>query len=159
MRARTVIAAMLALTLIVVSGCAEARARRQQADHEERKVARTLTAQLSEWKGTRYRMGGLSRSGIDCSGFVYLTFKQRFGMSVPRTTKALARHGRKVRRDRLRAGDLVFFRTGFRKRHVGIYMGDNGFIHASTSNGVMRSSLDNPYWDSNYWQARRVLDL
>ncbi|MDF1637106.1 MULTISPECIES: NlpC/P60 family protein [Alcanivorax] len=119
----------------------------------------SLQAQHEDWKGVPYRYGGLSPRGVDCSGFVYLTFLSRLGMEVPRTTTELLKSGEKVRRDDIRVGDLVFFRTGPGNRHVGIYMGNGDFLHASSSQGVMTSSLSNPYWRQRYWQARRLAGL
>jgi len=119
----------------------------------------SLEAQHEDWKGVPYRYGGLSPRGVDCSGFVYLTFLSRLGMEVPRTTTELLKSGEKVRRDDIRVGDLVFFRTGPGNRHVGIYMGNGDFLHASSSQGVMTSSLSNPYWRQRYWQARRLAGL
>ena len=118
----------------------------------------SLHDQARQWRGVPYRYGGLSENGVDCSGFVYLTFQSRLGIELPRTTDELARQGERVDRDELRPGDLVFFKTGFRTRHVGIYMGGGRFLHASTSRGVMTSSLNNVYWRKHYWKARR-LDL
>lgn len=118
----------------------------------------SLHDQARQWRGVPYRYGGLSENGVDCSGFVYLTFQSRLGIELPRTTRELAKQGERVDRDELRAGDLVFFKTGFRDRHVGIYMGGGRFLHASTSRGVMTSSLNNVYWRKHYWKARR-LDL
>ncbi len=115
-----------------------------------------ILAQHRRWQGTRYRLGGLSQGGIDCSELVYTTFREQFGLSLPRTTQEQVNVGRKVSRSRLRPGDLVFFKTGYRSRHVGIYIEGNRFLHASTSRGVTVSSLDNPYWHQHYWQARRL---
>ncbi|KAF0807334.1 NLP/P60 protein [Alcanivorax xiamenensis] len=115
-----------------------------------------LSAQLREWEGTPYRLGGMTRKGVDCSGFVFLTFHDRLGVRLPRTTDQQARVGEKVAKDQLQTGDLVFFRTGRGVRHVGIYMNHGRFMHASTSRGVMISSLDNVYWRSHYWTARRI---
>lgn len=117
----------------------------------------SLEAQHEDWKGVPYRYGGLSPRGVDCSGFVYLTFLSRLGMEVPRTTTELLQSGEKVKRDEIQVGDLVFFRTGPGNRHVGIYMGNGDFLHASSSQGVMTSSLGNPYWRQRYWQARRLV--
>ncbi|MDX1802553.1 MAG: NlpC/P60 family protein [Alcanivorax sp.] len=94
--------------------------------------------------------------GRDCSGFVQLTFLQRLGVSLPRTTGELLETGHPVARDQLRPGDLLFFRTGRSRRHVGIYMGEGQFVHASSSAGVRQSSLHNRYWRRHYWKARRV---
>jgi cell wall-associated NlpC family hydrolase len=120
------------------------------------RVRDQLHAQLREWHGVRYREGGLSKRGVDCSGFVYLTYLNRFGIRLPRTTAGQAAIGRNVPQSQLRPGDLVFFKTAWKTRHVGIYFGDRQFIHASTSNGVMASGLDNPYWSRAYWKAVRV---
>ncbi|WP_372634064.1 NlpC/P60 family protein [Alcanivorax jadensis] len=117
----------------------------------------SLEAQHEDWKGVPYRYGGLSPRGVDCSGFVYLTFLSRLGMEVPRTTTELLQSGEKVKRNEIQVGDLVFFRTGPGNRHVGIYMGNGDFLHASSSQGVMTSSMSNPYWHRRYWQARRLV--
>ena len=87
---------------------------------------------------------------------VTATFVNELGVDLPRTTEELAREGERVDRSELQAGDLVFFKTGFRQRHVGIYMGGKRFLHASTSRGVMTSSLNNVYWKERYWKARRI---
>ena len=101
-------------------------------------------------------MGGLNRNGIDCSGFVHVTFRDVFKKDLPRSTELLAKVGKPVPTDALKVGDLVFFKTGFKDRHVGIYTGGGQFIHASKSRGVMESSLNNPYWTKHYWKATRV---
>lgn len=109
-----------------------------------------------EWKGTPYRLGGLSKQGVDCSGFVQVGFQQKFGLTLPRTTDEQRTVGKSVSKNNLRPGDLVFFKTGWSTRHVGIYIGNHQFLHASTSQGVMISSLDNSYWKQKYWQSRRL---
>lgn len=109
-----------------------------------------------EWKGVPYRLGGMSKAGIDCSGFVLLTFQSRFGVQLPRTTAQQKEAGKSVSKSQLRPGDLVFFKTGWSTRHVGIYLGDSQFLHASTSQGVMISSLNNSYWKQKYWLSRRL---
>jgi hypothetical protein len=115
-----------------------------------------LLAQLNTWKGTRYRLGGMSRRGIDCSGFVHITYRDQLGLRLPRTTENLARTGKRVPRRRLAPGDLVLFKTGWFGRHVGIYIGGFRFIHASKSQGVTVSSLRSGYWARRFWMARRV---
>lgn len=121
-------------------------------------VIAKLNEQLSQWRGTPYRFGGMGMDGVDCSGFVQVTFRDQFAMQLPRNTSDQARVGSPVDKDELLPGDLVFFRTGSGESglHVGIYDTDNQFIHASTSHGVMRSSLNNTYWRNKYWQARRI---
>lgn len=119
-------------------------------------VSQHLNKQLNQWQGTPYRYGGNSRQGIDCSAFVQQTFANKFKVSLPRTTTQQANVGKKISRSHLKAGDLVFFKIRGASLHVGIYDKNNHFIHASTSQGVTRSSLDNSYWDKRYWQARRM---
>ena len=121
-------------------------------------VIARLNDQLSGWHGTPYRYGGMSRRGVDCSGFVSITFRDRFDLQLPRETRQQAKIGTEIDKDDLLPGDLVFFKTGSGESglHVGIYDTDNQFIHASTSRGVMRSSLDNVYWSKKFWQARRI---
>ena len=109
------------------------------------------------WMGTPHRMGGMDRNGIDCSGLVNRVFKRLFDKDLPRSTKTLVKSGKSIGKGDLQAGDLVFFEPEFKKRHVGIYMGRNRFLHASTTQGVIITSLDNPYWKDCYWKARRVL--
>lgn len=121
-------------------------------------VVAQLSEQLRQWYGTPYRYGGLDRAGVDCSGFVYRTFRDRFDLLLPRSTEQQTKVGNKVPRDELMPGDLVFFKTGSGENglHVGIYDTNDQFIHASTSKGVIRSSLNNVYWRKVYWQARRI---
>ncbi len=127
-----------------------------RAAGEDSPVLPLLRAQAERWRGVPYRLGGSSESGVDCSAFVQITFRSKLGVDLPRTTEELAREGERVSRSELQAGDLVFFKTGFRQRHVGIYMGGKRFLHASTSRGVMTSSLNNVYWKERYWKARRI---
>ncbi len=115
-----------------------------------------LYEQYQEWKGVPYRDGGESRRGVDCSGFVQLTFREQFAMQLPRDTGSQAQLGRSISTRQLRPGDLVFFNIGKRTRHVGVMVEKNKFLHASTSKGVMISDLNQPYWQRYYWQARRL---
>jgi cell wall-associated NlpC family hydrolase len=117
-----------------------------------------LYQQFKQWKGTPYSDGGLSKKGVDCSGFVYLTYLKKFGLSLSRTTRLQSKSGKEVRKADLRPGDLVFFKTGASQRHVGIYLEENKFVHASTKKGVMISRLNDYYWKDRYWLSRRMDD-
>jgi cell wall-associated NlpC family hydrolase len=111
--------------------------------------------------GVRYRWGGTSRSGFDCSGFTTHVFKAH-GKSLPRTSAEQSRHGQAVDKGALAKGDLVFFKTtrGSRVSHVGIYVGDGKFIHASSGSGkVVTSSLNEGYYSRRYAGARRVANV
>ncbi|HBH65359.1 MAG TPA: bifunctional murein DD-endopeptidase/murein LD-carboxypeptidase, partial [Erwinia persicina] len=116
-----------------------------------------LMDQYADWKGVRYRLGGTSKRGIDCSAFVQTTFREQFGMDLPRSTYEQEDTGKSIQRAKLRPGDLVLFRAGSTGRHVGIYIGNDNFVHASTSSGVMISNLNESYWKNRYRDARRVL--
>ncbi|MFV8782011.1 NlpC/P60 family protein [Microbulbifer sp. SA54] len=134
-----------------------AGARHQQASTTSARAVRaSLYRQHREWQGTRYQLGGMSKRGIDCSALVYLTYRDHLGIKLPRTTEYQALAGEAVKRGQLRAGDLVFFKTGRRDRHVGIYIEDGKFFHASTSKGVTISKMTDYYWKNRFWRARRL---
>lgn len=110
--------------------------------------------------GVPYKYGGTSVSGFDCSGYINVVYKE-LGINLPRTTKGLATAGTYVERNNLRVGDLVIFNTfGSGPSHAGIYIGNDEFIHSSSSKGVSISSLNDPYyWKNKYIGARRVLSF
>lgn len=120
-------------------------------------VREALLAQHQQWMGTPYRLGGTSQHGIDCSALVRTIFRDTFELDLPRSTRGQVHEGRPIDRQSLRAGDLVFFRPPGPYNHVGIYVGEGRFLHASTSKGVIISRLDNVYWNRHYWQSRRPL--
>ncbi len=119
-------------------------------------VLNRLYAHYQQWRGVPYRLGGENRSGIDCSALVRTVYQSAFGVNLPRATDSQAQFGNKINRHQLKAGDLVFFKTGRRTRHVGIYLEDKKFLHASTSIGVTISHMDNLYWRSRYWKSVRI---
>lgn len=149
---------LLAVAALILNGCSSHAPPPSGRFADSITVVAELNDQLSQWHGAPYRYGGLQPSGVDCSGFVFRTYRDRFGVVLPRTTADQTKIGTKVPRDELLPGDLVFFKTGSGENglHVGIYDTANQFIHASTSQGVTRSSLDNVYWRKVYWQARRI---
>ncbi len=110
---------------------------------------------------TPYKYGGNSPdSGFDCSGFVVHVYRETLGVSLPRSSLSLAQQGQVLQRDELAAGDLVFFNTRRKKfSHVGIYLGNNTFIHAPSHGGRVRmDDLTQDYWRRHYNGARRVSD-
>jgi lipoprotein Spr len=111
----------------------------------------------SEWEGVEYKLGGDSKNGIDCSGFTQKAFKEKFNMTMPRTTTMQSQVGKEIDKSELKSGDLIFFKTGD-INHVGIYLENGMFIHASTKTGVTISELDNSYFSKSYWKAQRVID-
>ena len=113
--------------------------------------------------GTPYQYGGASRkTGFDCSGFVGYVYKEELGIKLPRTTGGLLKMDAPViARSDLEPGDLILFNDRGRGRvnHVGIYMGDDQFIHSSSkrSGGVRVDKLSNSHWSASYLKAKRVL--
>jgi hypothetical protein len=116
-----------------------------------------------ELVGTRYRAGGTStKTGFDCSGFVGYLFREEAGIKLPRSTREMINlDAPLVARDKLVPGDIVFFNNRGRGRvsHAGIYIGDDQFIHSSSSRsgGVRVDSLDDRYWRTSFMEAKRVL--
>lgn len=127
------------------------------------KEAETIVQYAKKFNGTRYKYGGTTKRGMDCSGLVYSTFNDN-NISVPRTTTDLKTFGDWVDLKEVNVGDLVFFATKKNSRevnHVGIVTnvrpGNVEFIHASSSRGVIVSSLAEKYWYFAFVQARRIL--
>lgn len=115
----------------------------------------------AKWLGTPHRMGGSTRRGVDCSGFVAIVYREIYGKQLARSSADMLKYNcRKVSRSQLKEGDLVFFRTGSGKRkvpnHVGIYLKNGRFIHTSTSGGVRVSSLSEPYYVRTWISGGRV---
>ena len=109
--------------------------------------------------GVRYQWGGNSPdSGLDCSGFVRYVFRDTLGMTLPRRAEEMSQMGEKVKMTDLKPGDLVFFNTMRRTfSHVGIYIGDNKFVHSpSTGSKIRVDELDDSYWEKRFTGARRV---
>ncbi|HZZ65360.1 MAG TPA: C40 family peptidase [Candidatus Baltobacteraceae bacterium] len=119
-------------------------------------IAKNLTRDALRFLGTPYLFGGTSSSGFDCSGFVQHVFAM-MGVAIPRTADAQFYAGRRVKGG-MKAGDLVFFQTyEAGPSHVGIYLGKGKFVHASSSHGVMVSSLSDSYWADRYLGAKRMI--
>lgn len=109
--------------------------------------------------GTPYYYGGISpKTGFDCSGFVNYVYKRVYGESpLPRSSKDIVKLGKYVSKSKLQKGDLVFFNTlGRPYSHIGIYVGDDKFIHSSTSKGIIISPMNSKYYKPKYETARRI---
>jgi cell wall-associated NlpC family hydrolase len=110
--------------------------------------------------GVNYKYGGLSpETGMDCSGFVSYVFLHAVGLELPHNAFAISREGRKISRNELKPGDLVFFHTLRRAfSHVGIYLGDNLFVHSASSKTgqVEISDMQDSYWSKRFNGARRL---
>ena len=111
-----------------------------------------------DWIGTPYRLGGSSKKGIDCSGFAFELYNKVFSTIIGSNSRNIFSMVSPVNKDQLKEGDLVFFKIGTRSiSHVGVYIGNNKFAHASTSRGVMISDLDESYWRRYYYKGGRML--
>lgn len=148
-----------ALVLISCGGSKKAK----QAEIERANKVTSIVNYSKTYLGTPYKYGGMAPSGMDCSGLLQLSFS-RYGIELPRTTRQMSKIGDKVKLKQVEEGDLIFFRTskrGARVNHVGLVVNKTNktidFIHSSTSQGVMISSINNPYWKKNYVKSRRVI--
>lgn len=150
----------------VLSGCGSSRhaAESHTAAHYSKKLTpaqeKELVREAKRWLGTKYRYGGHSRSGTDCSGMVMEVYKKVCDVRLPRSSREQQSFCKKINRDNLRKGDLVFFSTNKSRNavsHVGLYIGDGEMIHASSSKGVMISRLDEKYFQRTYHSSGRVL--
>lgn len=119
--------------------------------------------QAQTFSGTPYAWGGTTRKGMDCSGLLYVAFKKE-NIVLPRVSRDMATRGKAIRKNAIAKGDLVFFKTNKNSRninHVGLVTQVKAnvvyFIHATTSKGVLTSTLNEKYWQNTYSQARRVL--
>lgn len=111
---------------------------------------------IEEWFGTRYQYGGATKNGIDCSAFTCALENSVFGKTIPRTSREQFEQSQKIPAERLQAGDLVFFNTRGGVSHVGIYVSNNKFVHASTSYGVTISDLNDDYYKRRFVGAGRL---
>ncbi|WP_219225358.1 C40 family peptidase [Pedobacter antarcticus] len=146
---------LLALTWIVIFTSCSSRKHISNANTGSRgaKAADAMAALsskklyrfITDWTGVPYRLGGLNKKGIDCSGFALLLNQEIYGQKLPRRSRDQADVIRKKDLSRLREGDLIFFSFGGREiDHVGIYLNNGYFVHASTSKGVIVDDLNLP---------------
>lgn len=112
---------------------------------------------IDDWNGVSYKLGGITQSGIDCSGFCQQLYANVYQKEIPRTTSAIYKSITRTSKDGLTEGDLVFFTiAGKKNSHVGVYLHNNRFVHASTSKGVIISSMENPYYKNNFNQGGKI---
>lgn len=113
-----------------------------------------IMKEFSHWSGTRYKFGGSTKKGVDCSAFIQHIYRDALNVKIPRTTSEQKFKGQRIAKKDLKVGDMVFFRGD---KHVGIYIGNNQFIHSGSKTGVSIQSLDHKYYASKFTQARRIL--
>ena len=119
-----------------------------------------LVKAAQKYRGVPYRYGGMDRRGLDCSGLVFLSFRDSLNVEVPRRSEDLWHWTERLEQDQIQPGDLVFFEQNGRIFHVGIYIGEGWFLHSASSGpktGVMYSRLDERFWSRSYAGAGRAL--
>lgn len=115
---------------------------------------------VGQYFGTRYRFGGQTPAGFDCSGFVRFIYNKAFNMHLPRSSREMSGIGNKISKEELQPGDLVFFQTrGQRINHVGIFIGNDTFVHSSLSKGIAEDKLKYQYYEKRFAGAVRLLDI
>ncbi len=129
----------------------------------EYKLANAIIDNALDYNGVRYKFGGSTRKGMDCSGLVYVSFKKE-NILLPRMSRDMAKKGQPIALNNVDKGDLLFFQTNKKRKainHVGLVTkSENGnieFIHATTGKGVITSSLTEIYWKAAFVEARRIL--
>jgi len=164
---------LLALLAIFMASCGSSRtaSKTNTKSYKTEKVSKTSNQAMTEniidyaktFEGTRYKFGGTTSKGMDCSGLVFTAFN-RENISLPRISRDMAKRGKRISLSQTSEGDLVFFKTSKNKKtinHVGLVIERKGsevfFIHSTTSKGVIISSLEEGYWKSNFVEVRRVI--
>lgn len=157
---------VLILSMIVLSSCGT----RRVSNYSESKAAKAAEAMadlkskplyrfITEWTGVRYKLGGMDKRGIDCSGFALLLNREIYGVNLPRRSVEQAQVIKEKNTSQLKEGDLVFFSFGGNSiDHVGVYLNHGFFVHASTSRGVIVDDLNLPAYQRVLIKAGPVKD-
>lgn len=111
---------------------------------------------IDDWYGTKYRLGGTTKKGIDCSAFSQYLFATVYCISLPRTAREQYKMTNRISRTELKEGDLIFFNTRGGVSHVGVYLQNNKFVHAAGSGGVMISDIFDSYWVRRFIAVGRL---
>lgn len=136
---------------------------RVTSSRETSELASKVVKNAKKFEGTRYKYGGTTKRGMDCSGLIYVSFLEE-NLSLPRTSRAMSLQGERLYLKEVDQGDLLFFQTNKNRKvinHVGLVVqvknGEIYFIHSTTSLGVIISKLSENYWRNNFVMARRVI--
>ncbi len=126
-------------------------------------LADDIVSYAQTFNGTKYKFGGTTNKGMDCSGLVHVAFKKE-NIILPRISRDMAKEGKSIAKENVQKGDLLFFKTSKNRKtinHVGLVVSSKRglitFIHSTTSKGVITSTLSNPYWKASFIEARQVL--
>jgi lipoprotein Spr len=170
MKKYTSVLVLLAMAVLCAS-CVTKRdvASRDSTEELSRRLGVKITSKdnirlykvASQWIGVPYRYGGKTKNGVDCSGFAGIFYREVYGKDIAAPSDAMLKnHCKRIDRSALREGDLVFFRTGGGSKktanHVGVYLKNDKFVHASTSSGVRISALSEPYYQRAWITGGRV---
>ena len=162
---------LLAILSLVLYSCGSSKTISNSKVYKTEKVSRKsnfakadkIIAHAKSFEGTRYKFGGTTQAGMDCSGLVFTAFKKE-NIALPRISRDMAKKGQRISLSQSSQGDLIFFRTNKNKKtinHVGLVVatrkGEILFIHSTTSKGVIISSMQENYWKSAFVEARRVI--
>lgn len=162
---------LLATLSLLLCSCGSSKSTSSRSVSKTEKVSKTsnnakvnkIVSYAKTFKGTRYKFGGTTKKGMDCSGLVYTAFGKE-EIRLPRISRDMAKTGKAISLSQSTEGDLVFFKTSKSKKsinHVGLVVGSRKgeilFIHSTTSKGVIISSMDEGYWKSAFVEARRVM--
>ena len=150
-------------TTIVTTKREAAKTEKPVVTTSSNKLAQTIVSHALDYEGVRYKYGGTTSRGMDCSGLVYVAFGKE-NIALPRISREMATRGTPLKRSEVQEGDLLFFKTSKKRRqinHVGLVTkkrkGEIFFIHSTTSQGVIQSSLEESYWNKAFVGARRIL--
>lgn len=149
----------LLFSLLLLGACATTKDNVLTHEADSSTTVVRLTSFAYSLIGTPYKYGGNSpKTGFDCSGFVDYVFQRTANVPLPHNAQQISRHGSPVKQSHLREGDLVFYDTNNEAfSHVGIYLGNDRFIHAPSSGGSVRTeNMREPYWKTHYNGARRI---
>jgi len=153
---------LMIVVALVMSACSSSKVVTNKTTKPLSKVDKIVAKGL-QYKGVRYKFGGTTRRGMDCSGVVYVAFGSE-NVQLPRISRDMAKRGKKVSLSNVKKGDLLFFKTSKNKRtinHVGLVTshkkGQILFVHSTTSKGVIVSNLSEKYWKKTFVKARRIL--
>jgi cell wall-associated NlpC family hydrolase len=162
---------LLAILSLFLSSCGGSKSASSTSMRKTEKISKSsnnakankIVSYAKTFKGTRYKFGGTTKKGMDCSGLIFIAFGKE-DIALPRVSRDMAKTGKRISLSKSTDGDLVFFKTSKSRKsinHVGLVVGSRKgeilFIHSTTSKGVIISSMDESYWKNAFVEARRVM--